>query len=251
MGTWGPALYSDDTALDIRDEYRELIAEGVVEPGATERMLRQWSDGLADPDFACTFWLTLADTQWNLGRLQPRVRLEALAIIQNGTDLVRWQADAAPEIVTKRRFVLERLRQKLNSAPPHEKKVRKRYVDATDWELGDVYSFRLLSGRFILLRVIGFHQDRGGRAPICEVLDWTGTSVPEDRQIRRLGIRRATVGPLHQSQFLFGSVSAREYPKDRLKLVATGTRPKHRPHRFGIVLWRNADRDLEVLFGLH
>jgi hypothetical protein len=249
MGTWGPGLYSDDTALDIREEYRDLLGEGVHEPEATLRMLDQWKDGLQDADFAPVFWLTLADTQWNVGRLQPRVRTEALAVIEGGTDLQRWQADAAPEFVAKRRLVLERLRQKLQSQPPAEKKVRKRFVDSTVWEVGDVYSYRLRSGSLVLLRVLGFHQDRGGRAPICEVLDWSGQVVPDQARLRRLGPKRATVGPLHQSQFLFGSVSRREYPKDRLRLEAKGTRPRQRPHRFGIVLWRNADRDLEVLFG--
>jgi hypothetical protein len=44
---------------------------------------------LEDPDDSCVFWLSLALTQWKLGRLINEVKEDALKIIDEGTDLKR------------------------------------------------------------------------------------------------------------------------------------------------------------------
>ena len=248
MGTWGPALYSDDTACDVRDEYKGLLGDGIQEPDATQRLIAQWADAIADPDAAPVFWLALADTQWNCGRLQEIVKQQALEIIASGADLLRWQPDAG--LVAKRRAVLERLEQKLAAPPPAPRKIRKRFVDSTDWELGDVYSFRLLSGKSILLHVIGFHQDKGGRAPVCAILDWVGAAVPGKSALEKLGYKSAPP-PQRLSQFLFGSyASQKNYPVHRLNLEVKGLLPRPNLGGFGVILWRSVDRMLELLFDI-
>ncbi|ACZ90620.1 hypothetical protein [Streptosporangium roseum] len=39
MSAWGVALFSDDTACDVRDTYRELIEDGVDDEEAARRVL--------------------------------------------------------------------------------------------------------------------------------------------------------------------------------------------------------------------
>ena len=34
MGTWGTGLFSDDLAADVRDEFRDLIGEGLTTEAA-------------------------------------------------------------------------------------------------------------------------------------------------------------------------------------------------------------------------
>ncbi|SCG52127.1 DUF4259 domain-containing protein [Micromonospora inositola] len=50
MGAWGPGLFSDDTACDVRDEYRDMLEDGVDDDKATQRMLDSYADVLDDPD---------------------------------------------------------------------------------------------------------------------------------------------------------------------------------------------------------
>lgn len=50
MGTWGPGLYSDDTACDVRDDYKDILGDGIPEPEATNRLIEQWKKELLDPD---------------------------------------------------------------------------------------------------------------------------------------------------------------------------------------------------------
>jgi hypothetical protein len=247
MGTWGTGLYSDDTACDVRNDYKDILGEGMAEPEATERLIEQWKDALSDPDSASVFWLALADVQWTLGRLQEKVKREALAVIEDGSDLARWLPDRKLE--RQRKAVLERLRQKLNSAQPAEKKVKKRYVDSTDWNLGDVYSLRLRSGKLALLHVIGFHQDRGGRGPVCEILEWTGEKPPEKRAISKMKYRFAQEPYQHLSQFLLASLSAKDFEREKVSLVAAGVRPKQKPGGYTVIFWRSVDQQLEQFFG--
>lgn len=42
MGAWGPAIFSDDTACDIRSDYRELLEDGVDDAEATQRVISEY-----------------------------------------------------------------------------------------------------------------------------------------------------------------------------------------------------------------
>src|SRR5947209_4537342 len=107
MGAWGPAIFSDDTASDLRADYRDLIGDGVPGSSATDRLLVEWRGSLEDPDEAPVFWLALAATQWACGRLEPRVQEEALRVIADGSDLRRWAGDA--KLIKKRQAALSKL----------------------------------------------------------------------------------------------------------------------------------------------
>ena len=248
MGAWGTGLYSDDTACEVRDDYKDILGDGISEPDATIRLIEQWKSDLPDPDTAPVFWLVLADVQWNLGRLQERVKREAIIVVENGSDLARWIPDKKLE--TKRKAVLERLRQKLETAQPPEKKVKKRYVDSTDWNLGDIYSLQLKSGKLVLLHVIGFHQDKGGRGAVCEILEWIGEKVPDKKVMEKMGYIFAQKPSQHLCQFLFASLSLKDFPTKRVNLVAKDVQPKQKCDGYSCILWRSVDKFFERLFGL-
>jgi hypothetical protein len=244
MGTWGTGLYSDDTACDVRDDYRDILGDGVIEPQATKQIIEQWKTELDDP----VFWLSLADVQWKLGRLQENVKKQALEIIENGTDLARWSSDK--KLKNKRKAVLDHLAKKLISDQPAEKKIPKRYVDSTDWNLGDVYSFQLKSGNYALLHVIGFNQDKGGRGPVCAILDWYGREIPDKASVDAMEYRYANEANKHLCQFLFGSLSAKDYKKERVNLLFQNIKSKQKLGGYSVILWRMVDKQFETLFGL-
>ena len=56
MGAWGTAVFSDDTACDVRNDYRTYVGDGLSGPDATDRVLTEWSDTLSDPDEGSVFW---------------------------------------------------------------------------------------------------------------------------------------------------------------------------------------------------
>ncbi len=227
MGAWGPAIFSDDTACDVRDDYRELIGQGISSTEATRQLVDEYHPD-DDPDDT-GFWLGLAATQWRLGRLEEGVKERALRIIGDGTDLRRWEEEASRRDMGRRRAALEKLREQLLSPQPPPRRVRAPYKQETELEVGDVWSYRLLSGRYSLLRVVGHHEDRQGRAPVVEVLDWEGTEIPPADEVGSLRDRRA-VWPSRLSHcrqefrdlLVISRYPKKDYPADRLGLVTRG-----------------------------
>ena len=245
MGTWGTALYSDDLAADLRGDLREAFGDGLSAADAVDRLMAEYASSLDDPDEGPAFWLAVADTGWRSGRLDDRARQRALEIIDSGRDLARWPEGADRR---KRAAVLSKLRSQLVAPPPTAKRIAKVVRSATDWATGEVVAFQLASGLWTLMRVIGHHEDKGGRSAICELLDWTGTTIPSAEDVRRFGVRREA-GPHGISQFLFQEPRLK---KDKARIVRTGIScaATQVPGGYGVFVWPFVDRLFSEAFRL-
>lgn len=168
-------------------------------------------------------------------------------MIESGRDLDRWEE---PRSRAKRAAILLRLRDQLNTAPPPLKRVPRRVRHTTHWQVGEVFALRLHSGRLTLFRVVGYHEDRGGRFARCEMLDWTGTRShrPSTSIVDRLDVLPA------RSDFNAGQFMPPE-PRtkvDQGRLLRTGIRSVPMPPRLSmlVVVWPHVDRILADCFGL-
>ncbi|MFO0962639.1 MAG: hypothetical protein U0625_06990 [Phycisphaerales bacterium] len=245
MGTWGTALYSDDFASDIRDEFRDLVGEGVSAEDAIGRLVTEYSSVLSDSSEESVFWLALADTAWRLGRPVERATTEALRIIHAGSDLSRWDEE---RLRRKRIKVLEELALRLQSAPPPIKRVARRFIHNNSWDVGEVVGYRLASGAWTLLRVIGHHVDMGGRFAVCELLDWTGPNLDAAPQPNALAIRRV-LATWRASQFMIGEPRKKS---DLARFVRTGwqSTPEQQPGGYMVFPIPDVDSLLHEIFGL-
>lgn len=245
MGTWGTGLYSDDLAADVREEFRDLLGEGLTAEAAVNRLRKEYKSSLRDRDEEAVFWLALADTAWRLGRLDDTVLKNALRVIDSGQDLTRWEDGPDRK---KRAQVLARLRTKLQSTQPAPKQVAKTKTSLNEWKTGEIIGFRLLSNRWVLLRVIGHHEDRGGKLAVCELLDWTGESIDSLPVVDELTIR-TEAAPRRTSQFLFQEPTSR---RDQDRVVRTGivSKPAQRPGGYTGFVWPFVDRLFREVFDL-
>jgi hypothetical protein len=185
MGVWGTGLFSDDTACDIRNYYRELLEGGVEDSDATRQTLEKFEPYLEGPDDVAL--IALAVTQSKLGRLEPDVRDRALAIIDAGADLAVWELEN-PKLAPKRRVVLEKARAQLTGLQPARKRVRPPKRELCGLAAGDVLALALPQGQ-ALLRVVKVHAHRLGETPVLEELDFDGAEVPARNALERLGPR--------------------------------------------------------------
>ncbi len=224
MGAWGTAIFSDDTALDVRDSYRELLEDGVAAEEATKTVIQSSREIIDDEDDGPVFWLALAATQWKLGRLEDHVKEQALRVIDSGAGLARWEEEG-PKLLVQRRAVMTKLKDQLLSPQPPAKKVKKRFrFYIPDMQTGDAFSFRLDSGKIVILRVAGIEQDRYGPCLCVELCDWIGDTPPPPKQIERLpaiveewgleGLRFSTVVQTKKN----------DYPAEKIEVVARGLR---------------------------
>ena len=160
MGTWRAELYQDDVAEDVRDYYKNQLRKGKSGAEVTLELIDDYNCEIFDTDDAPIFWFALADTQWNLGRLEEHVKLEALRHIKDGADLRRWEEEN-PKLAKVRAKVHIDLEQKLQSPQPPEKKISIQRLYKCEWNVGDVFAYPLeseyakekrLFGKYLLLQ---------------------------------------------------------------------------------------------------
>lgn len=227
MGTWGVAIFSDDIASDVRDQYREHLGDGVLDSEATRLVLDGFVEELADDETAPVVWLALAAAQSRVGRLDDRVRDEAIGVIDAGTDLPRWRED--PRMMAKRQATLVRLRDELTGPQRPPRRIPKPVRSVWPWEPGAIVSYRRHDGRHLLLRVIatqGEHGFGGGRFGILEALDWIGTEIPERATIERLPFAAARDWSATDGHpRLHGVMVLNQRQLDRFSLVVDDSRP--------------------------
>jgi hypothetical protein len=112
VGAWGPAIFSDDLACDVRDDFRDLIAEGQTPADATAVLRKQYARSVRDPDEGPVFLLALAATQWKTGHVHDEVIREALTALESGRGLERWDDPAERR---RRQKALDRLAEQLRT----------------------------------------------------------------------------------------------------------------------------------------
>lgn len=155
MGFWGVKLYENDIAKDVRDEYIDSLKQGISNEETTKKMIKAWSTEDIDED--SIFWITLADTQWEYGRLLKEVKDKAIEYIENGEELEKWKENK--ELYKKRKEILEQIKEKLNSKMPEEKRIYKYRNYKCPWNIGDVYAYKIKNnenykGKYIIIMKI-------------------------------------------------------------------------------------------------
>lgn len=153
------------------------------------------------------------------------VRSGTFPFIESGADLERWEED--PKLKKKREAVLLKLKEQLNSPQPQAKKVPKRFVCDTTLKEGEAISYQLLSGDYIILKVIGIiEQWTGDRYPLFELCDWVGRDIPSKEHINQLDVKKETFenGNQKLNKLAIFSVGKRDDPTKRIKVIAENTR---------------------------
>ena len=185
MGAWGANLYQDDVALDVKDEYKDNLRRGKTNEETMQEIIDKYQELLEDEEDRGVFWLALADTQWNLGRLDDQVKEQALEIIELGTDLKRWEVNE--KLYNKRKEILEKIKEKLLSPQPEEKRMPKYRTYKCEWENGDVFAYQLkseyakeqgLEGRYLIIQKI----DEIDWYP-CSTIPLVRVKITEDKTI--------------------------------------------------------------------
>jgi hypothetical protein len=247
MGVWSTTIFGDDTACDVRDAYRELVAHGLSGPEATDQLLPEWQETIDDEDDGPVFWLALAATQWACGRLEDRVKARAMKVLDDGSSLGRWSEGSDSRLLKQRQAALAKLRDQLQSPQPAVKRIRKRPATQCPWTVGEVLAYRLHSGKSVLLHVVG----EFGQWPIFAILEWMGKGSPSEERIKELPLKtyHGTKTP-----YLVAVMrrNKKDLPVDRIVQLAIRRKPHQRriTGGYGALFWKDLDADLKSQFGL-
>ena len=187
MGTWGNKLYQNDIALDVKNNYIELVRLGASSLEATEILIAANSHIIADTEDSVLFWLALADCQCDFGVLEQDVKNHALSCIERIVE-----ADESCDKLYISHTELEKLKEKILSPTHSPKKIRPINLYHCEWQINDVYAYELdsqyakergLNNKFILFHKVGtivYHP--GHIVPIVRVKMADGSKLPKNEQ---------------------------------------------------------------------
>jgi hypothetical protein len=186
MGAWGTDILDDDETSDLRGGLEDLLVDGVSPTDASAKVVLDWDLSLLDTDEEGRLrngrlWLALAVAQHEFGVLQPDVRDRAIAFVEAGGDV----ADFETEYQAARRSALRKAAKLLMSKPKKVRLPEKFKAQRTAWQLGDVLGYRLRSGRWIVVRVVGISESGSSRDAHVELLAWQG-GTPTTESVRSL-----------------------------------------------------------------
>ena len=138
MGAWGVKIFQSDVALDVKEEFKAELLRGHSDEEALKTLLVSCSDFANDDDDQYDFWFAIASYSYDLGRLLPEVRDKAIALIDAGGDIERWEGREK----TKREAVLNELKAKLLSEQPPRKEFKPLKSKVSPLTANDIYYFR-------------------------------------------------------------------------------------------------------------
>ena len=170
MGAWGTGLYSNDVSSDVRGDYRDALHFGKTNEEATAETIQKNKELIGSEDEEL-LWFSLADTQWNYGRLTPEIKEKALFFIENDAD-DRWETKRDQEAWKK---TLEKLKTKLLTEQPPQKAVRIYHPFRCEWALGDVFAYRFESD---ISKECGFYNKYIVFRKVCECDSWPPGIIP-------------------------------------------------------------------------
>ncbi len=126
----------------MQETYKEYRRDGSNKEELIRRIIDDYHDQLNDSDDSEVIWLTLALLLWKDGWLMQDIKEKALAIIDSGSNLSRWQSENA-SMARKREIALRDLEEKLRSPQREEKapmKPPRKFV--CEWKNGDVFAYK-------------------------------------------------------------------------------------------------------------
>ncbi len=181
MGFYGIKLYDEDLACDIRDDYKDFLKLGKEDDELIEMMKKHYSECFSDLRDKYLFWLVIADTMWDYGRLTKKVKDKAIDIIKNEKESKMWEKC----YMDKRKEILNKLMEKLKKEQPERKKVKKLKKRKGTWNYGDILTYQIsikdgytvndirrqqiencpYNGSYIVIKVIGIVSFNHGSLP--------------------------------------------------------------------------------------
>ena len=136
-------LNLDDVAGDVAAKYVEMLTCESDSDKVLDNITKYFCSEVDDQDDAPLFWISLANVQWNYGRLDEATKEKALFHIKCGLDNENGQNEWIYRVGGK--TILEKVLVKLTSEQPDCKTIRKKKKYICPWKNGDVYAYKMNS----------------------------------------------------------------------------------------------------------
>lgn len=187
------SLYASSCAGEVRRRYIDLLKEGKASGEAVDILMDASVSERADPQYSKLFWLALADTMWQYGRLTEQIRTNALSVIADSRQSLASLQESCPHIYATRISLLDELEEKFRTPQPEFRKVQTHIRFKTSWETGDVLAYRLsaqadeFAGKVVCVHVVRSQRYGSGHVvPVVRVFHQVFEDIPSLEELRGL-----------------------------------------------------------------
>src|SRR4051812_49869098 len=92
MGSWGPGIFSDDLAADVRAEWREAILAGEDAARASDALIARYGGGLFGEGMEIGVWVGVSVPPMGTRRPHAAFPARERALVDAGGDPAVWEA---------------------------------------------------------------------------------------------------------------------------------------------------------------
>ena len=196
----GVSLAASLCTYDVQETYKDLLSLKIPDDEAERRVIQNRINEFDGGFKEASFWLALAQVEWQKGRLSDCVREKAMYFLNTEHPIAPWK-DPAYDLMKdmkKRQRVLDSFRKTLSTPMPPRKSVRVRIVGArSPWKAGDLLAWGIMNkeasdcrlfGKYFLVRVIGIWRmpycylapEAGMHEfPLVAMYCWCGDEIPD------------------------------------------------------------------------
>ncbi len=154
MGHWGPAIFSNDTSADIKDDFNSLFNKKIPIPEIKQKIITTHEEGDRIEDNT-DLWLSLSYLMWQVGYVDEEIKSKAIEIIDNGIDLKVWkESDADKQTLKKRQTKLIDLKKKISTINAKPRKPKVKRPPKSMFKKGDCYAFPLKNGNYTVIVIL-------------------------------------------------------------------------------------------------
>lgn len=196
------SLYESPYASEVRKRYIERLGEEKTKGDPLCWMQETFTPEEEKPEKEREFWLALADTMWQFGRLTEAVKARALLAVDGSRQALLPLQSVYPQRYADRMRLLDAMEKTLYTPPPKPKRVQKRRVFENDWEAGEVRAFRLsenageFEGGVVCIHVVRRQTYGGGHVvPVVRVFCRVFDDIPAVERLPEISYLPQFWGP--------------------------------------------------------
>lgn len=202
MGIYGTGIFSNDVSNDVKEIYTNKLKSGKSDEEALAETISDCTDFCNDADDKHDFRYALSDTMWKYGRMTDHVKNKAISLIDSGGDCYKWLSEGESIEAQKRKEVLSKLKERLESDQPGRKHIAGKRKFIFPWQIGDVLLYepspefkQKLDVNAVLLQFTRMHhfKDSDESQPMFRIALYKGKGMISEDILRESRFLRAGI----------------------------------------------------------
>ena len=179
MGAWGTGFWQNDTALDVKEDFRKYFKYGSTDKDGIDYVIEKTFD-INDDDDGPVVTMVIAGELWRIGRLNDEWLKKAVSASER--DLAKWKSEVDIKTYNKHAKAIKKFIDKLATPQPEARKIKrlpKPEPFVNTWVNGDVIAIKntkeirlkktrdseleFYNGGIVVYIVEEFHDDGDGK----------------------------------------------------------------------------------------